>query len=150
MRENGWSTSTFCPELSVMAVAACPKGASSASSRGRSARIGKLGRRNVFIGGGFGPNQSLGRQVFQQMLFSKIVPNCKKLGLLDAGDGWLRVPGNPRTTPRDGKPLSDPADATALAEYLDAGMYDARVTADVEGVISRVEIITQGVVSGER
>jgi hypothetical protein len=30
------------------------------------------------------------RQVFQQMLFTKIVPNCKKLGLLDAGDGWLR------------------------------------------------------------
>jgi hypothetical protein len=29
-------------------------------------------------------------QVFQQMLFSKIVPNCKKLGLLDAGSGWLR------------------------------------------------------------
>ena len=29
-------------------------------------------------------------QMFQQMLFSKIVPNCKKLGLLDAGDGWLR------------------------------------------------------------
>ena len=32
-----------------------------------------------------------GRQLFQQMLFSKIVPNCKKLGLLDAGDGWLRT-----------------------------------------------------------
>ena len=30
------------------------------------------------------------RQVFQMMLFSKIVPNCKKLGLLDANDGWLR------------------------------------------------------------
>jgi hypothetical protein len=30
------------------------------------------------------------QQLFQQMLFSKIVPNCKKLGLLDAGDGWLR------------------------------------------------------------
>jgi len=29
-------------------------------------------------------------QVFQQLLFAKIVPNCKKLGLLDAGDGWLR------------------------------------------------------------
>ena len=29
-------------------------------------------------------------QVFQRLLFSKIVPNCKKLGLLDAGDGWLR------------------------------------------------------------
>jgi hypothetical protein len=28
--------------------------------------------------------------MFQAMLFSKIVPNCKKLGLLDAGDGWLR------------------------------------------------------------
>jgi hypothetical protein len=27
---------------------------------------------------------------FQTLLFSKIVPNCKKLGLLDAGDGWLR------------------------------------------------------------
>jgi hypothetical protein len=30
------------------------------------------------------------RPVFQSMLFSKIVPNCKKLGLLDAADGWLR------------------------------------------------------------
>ncbi|HIM85765.1 MAG TPA: ferritin-like domain-containing protein [Acidimicrobiia bacterium] len=29
-------------------------------------------------------------RVFQRLLFSKIVPNCKKLGLLDAGDGWLR------------------------------------------------------------
>ena len=28
--------------------------------------------------------------IFQQMLFSKIVPNCKKLGLLDASDDWLR------------------------------------------------------------
>jgi len=34
--------------------------------------------------------QDVGRSMFQQMLFSKIVPNCKKLGLLDAGDGWLR------------------------------------------------------------
>ena len=30
------------------------------------------------------------RGMFQALLFSKIVPNCKKLGLLDAGDGWLR------------------------------------------------------------
>jgi hypothetical protein len=30
------------------------------------------------------------REVFQQMLFSKIVPNCKKLGLLDRNDSWLR------------------------------------------------------------
>ncbi len=34
--------------------------------------------------------QSPDRPVFQAMLFSKIVPNCKKLGLLDAGDAWLR------------------------------------------------------------
>src|SRR5438270_7377659 len=27
---------------------------------------------------------------FRAMLFSKIVPNCKKLGLLDANNGWLR------------------------------------------------------------
>ncbi len=31
------------------------------------------------------------QQMFQQMLFSKIVPNCKKLGLLDASNGWLRT-----------------------------------------------------------
>jgi hypothetical protein len=30
------------------------------------------------------------RDIFQAMLFSKIVPNCRKLGLLDAADGWLR------------------------------------------------------------
>ena len=30
------------------------------------------------------------RLVFQGMLFSKIVPNCKKLGLLDRIDKWLR------------------------------------------------------------
>ncbi len=30
------------------------------------------------------------RREFQHLLFTKIVPNCRKLGLLDAGDGWLR------------------------------------------------------------
>ena len=30
------------------------------------------------------------RDLFQQMLFSKIVPNSKKLGLLDRNDQWLR------------------------------------------------------------
>jgi hypothetical protein len=30
------------------------------------------------------------RPNFQAMLFSKIVPNCKRLGLLDASGGWLR------------------------------------------------------------
>jgi ribonucleotide reductase beta subunit family protein with ferritin-like domain len=36
-------------------------------------------------------SQSAERRAFQQLLFSKIVPNCKRLGLLDAGDGWLRA-----------------------------------------------------------
>ena len=31
-----------------------------------------------------------GQQALQHLLFSKIVPNCKKLGLLDHRDGWLR------------------------------------------------------------
>jgi len=30
------------------------------------------------------------RVEFQKMLFTKIVPNCKKLGLLDANNSWLR------------------------------------------------------------
>jgi hypothetical protein len=34
--------------------------------------------------------QAPDRSIFQVMLFSKIVPNLKKLGLLDAADGWLR------------------------------------------------------------
>ncbi len=34
---------------------------------------------------GSGPHE------FQALLFSKIVPNCRKLGLLDAADGWLRT-----------------------------------------------------------
>ena len=35
------------------------------------------------------PRQS-SQQALQRLLFSKIVPNCKKLGLLDHRDGWLR------------------------------------------------------------
>jgi hypothetical protein len=36
------------------------------------------------------PTEEKNKDPFQQLLFSKIVPNCKKLGLLDANDGWLR------------------------------------------------------------
>ncbi|MGI8754846.1 MAG: ferritin-like domain-containing protein [Acidimicrobiales bacterium] len=36
------------------------------------------------------PDEMKNHDPFQQLLFSKIVPNCKKLGLLDANDGWLR------------------------------------------------------------
>jgi len=35
-------------------------------------------------------SQTPERDEFQVLLFSKIVPNLKKLGLLDAADGWLR------------------------------------------------------------
>jgi hypothetical protein len=37
------------------------------------------------------PDEEKNKDPFQQLLFSKIVPNCKKLGLLDANDGWLRA-----------------------------------------------------------
>jgi hypothetical protein len=36
------------------------------------------------------PAEVKNQDPFQQLLFSKIVPNCKKLGLLDANGGWLR------------------------------------------------------------
>jgi hypothetical protein len=36
------------------------------------------------------PNMDKNSDPFQMMLFSKIVPNLSKLGLLDANDGWLR------------------------------------------------------------
>jgi hypothetical protein len=36
------------------------------------------------------PDEIKNQDPFQQLLFSKIVPNCKKLGLLDANNGWLR------------------------------------------------------------
>jgi hypothetical protein len=36
------------------------------------------------------PAEVKNQDPFQQLLFSKIVPNTKKLGLLDANDGWLR------------------------------------------------------------
>src|SRR5579859_6460488 len=35
--------------------------------------------------------QSPSRQLFEQLLMSKIVPQCKRIGLLDAGEGWLRA-----------------------------------------------------------
>jgi len=34
--------------------------------------------------------QDESRAMFQNILFSKIVPNCKKLGLLERNDAWLR------------------------------------------------------------
>ena len=61
-----------------------------------------------------------GEAWFQAPLFSKIVPNCKKLGLLDAGDGWLRQ----KFTEIGVIEYEDHGDAQLDVELLDA------VTAD--------------------
>ena len=62
------------------------------------------------------------RQMFQQMLFSKIVPNCRKLGLLDAADGWLRerfteLGSSPSSTGRT-PPPSWPSPRSLLSKAL--------------------------------
>jgi hypothetical protein len=62
-----------------------------------------------------------GRQMFQTMLFSKIVPNAKKLGLLDAGDGWLRT----RFTELGIIQFEDWADTTEEYASLDAIAADS-------------------------
>jgi len=57
---------------------------------------------------------------FQQLLFSKIVPNCKKLGLLDANDGWLRA----RFDTLGVMQFEDWTDTSAEYELLDAVAAD--------------------------
>jgi hypothetical protein len=51
----------------------------------------RLGADPKAVVGFLNENPDPGQEIFQAMLFSKIVPNAKKLGLLDAGDGWLRT-----------------------------------------------------------
>jgi hypothetical protein len=65
------------------------------------------------------------QQIFQQLLFSKIVPNCKKLGLLDAADGWLRQ----RFTEIGVIQFEDFADTGAEYESLDEVEKDRVATA---------------------
>jgi hypothetical protein len=60
------------------------------------------------------------RKVFSGLLFSKIVPNCKKLGLLDAGDGWLRT----KFTELGVIEFEDWVDTGAEYESLDAVSQD--------------------------
>ncbi len=69
--------------------------------------------------------QDPGRILFQQLLFSKIVPNCKKLGLLDAGvpegqKGWLRE----RFEEMDVIQFEDLVDTGEEYESLDAVAQD--------------------------
>jgi hypothetical protein len=61
-----------------------------------------------------------GEAWFQAPLFSKIVPNCKKLGLLDAGDGWLRE----RFTEIGVIHFENDGDARLDVELLDAVTLD--------------------------
>jgi len=74
--------------------------------------------------------QDPGRIMFQQLLFSKIVPNCKKLGLLDAGvpegqKGWLRE----RFEEMDVIQFEDLVDTGEEYESLDAVAQDRSVDA---------------------
>jgi hypothetical protein len=64
-------------------------------------------------------------EMFQTMLFSKIVPNVKKLGLLDAGDGWLRQ----RFSELGIIQFEDNADTEAEYDSLDAVAADAGLLA---------------------
>ena len=65
-------------------------------------------------------------EMFQTMLFSKIVPNVKKLGLLDAGDGWLRD----RFTELGIIQFEDNVDTEAEYAALDAVAADAEAGAE--------------------
>jgi hypothetical protein len=55
------------------------------------------------------------------------------LRALRVTDGWLRVPGSARTTPRDGKPMPDEADPNVLRYLADATTLFAVVDAALEG-----------------
>ncbi len=63
-----------------------------------------------------------GRREFQHMLFTKIVPNLKKLGLLDAGSGWLRKKFGEIGVIQyeDWVDTAEEVDSFALTEELDA------------------------------
>ncbi len=65
---------------------------------------------------------------FQQLLFAKIVPNCKRLGLLDANNGWLRQ----RFEEMRVIQFEDAMDTEAEYELLDAVAHD-RAAASAEG-----------------
>jgi hypothetical protein len=63
---------------------------------------------------------------------------------LKVSDGWLRVPGSQRTSPRDGKPISDPADATALRYLADATVLFAVADAILAGKEIEVSVVREG------
>jgi P-aminobenzoate N-oxygenase AurF len=62
---------------------------------------------------------------FQQLLFAKIVPNCKRLGLLDANKGWLRQKFETMQVIQ----FEDAMDTEAEYELLDAVSQDRQAAA---------------------
>ena len=70
------------------------------------------------------PAEVKNQDPFQQLLFSKIVPNCKKLGLLDANDGWLRK-------------RFDTLGVTQFEDWVDTGEEYARPRRGRQGPRSR-------------
>ncbi|HEY1733012.1 MAG TPA: ferritin-like domain-containing protein, partial [Acidimicrobiales bacterium] len=69
-------------------------------------------------------SQAPERDDFQILLFSKIVPNLKKLGLLDAADGWLRE----KFTEMGAIAFEDLADSTEDADaFADGSPVERRV-----------------------
>jgi hypothetical protein len=69
--------------------------------------------------------QAPDRGDFQIILFSKIVPNLKKLGLLDAADGWLRQ----KFTEMGAIAFENLTDATEEADAFAEGSPAARAVA---------------------
>jgi hypothetical protein len=70
-------------------------------------------------------SQARDRDEFQILLFSKIVPNLKKLGLLDAADGWLRQ----KFTEMGAIAFEDWTDTTEEADAFASGSPAARQVA---------------------
>jgi hypothetical protein len=56
-------------------------------------------------------------------------------------DGWLRVPGSARTTPRDGPPLADSDDPNVLRYLADASVLFAVTDAALEGKPIEVSVV---------
>lgn len=63
------------------------------------------------------------------------------LRALRVTDGWLRVPGGARTTPRDGKPMADEADPNVLRYLADATTLFAVVDAALDGKPIEVSVV---------
>jgi hypothetical protein len=72
---------------------------------------------------------------------SKAVISGQPMRPLRVTDGWLRVPGATRTTPRDGKPVTE-EDASGSYRYVaDANILFAVADAALEGRVIEVSVV---------